>query len=211
MNAALGIVTAVSAIFCILARNQGAKARLYFFKPLTMAAILAVVLVPAVGELTPYRGWVIAALTLSLVGDIFLMLPENRFVFGLAAFLFAHLCYISAFSTDFNLPRATWWLLGIIILSGATVAAAVLPSVGRLKVPVIIYILALATMVWLAWERSLLDPRLTSFAAAIGATFFMFSDSMLAINKFKSAFRGAQTFILSSYFAAQWLLAFSAA
>lgn len=39
------------------------------------------------------RAWFVAALAFSLAGDVFLVLPSNRFVEGLGAFLVAHLAY----------------------------------------------------------------------------------------------------------------------
>ena len=40
------------------------------------------------------RTWFVAALVLCLIGDVFLMLPQDLFVFGLASFLLGHLAYI---------------------------------------------------------------------------------------------------------------------
>ena len=40
------------------------------------------------------------ALGLSLLGDVLLMLPSDRFVFGLGAFLLAHVAYIVGLWTD---------------------------------------------------------------------------------------------------------------
>jgi alkenylglycerophosphocholine hydrolase len=48
-----------------------------------------------------------------------------------------------------------------------------------------------------------------SAAAGAGALLFVASDSALAWNRFRGEFRGAQIFILGTYFAAQWLIALS--
>ena len=45
------------------------------------------------------RAWFVAALVCSLAGDVLLMLPTDRFVAGLAAFLVGHLCYVAGFWT----------------------------------------------------------------------------------------------------------------
>jgi uncharacterized membrane protein YhhN len=37
--------------------------------------------------------WFLLSLVFSIFGDIFLMLPKDRFIFGLIAFLLAHLSY----------------------------------------------------------------------------------------------------------------------
>ena len=46
------------------------------------------------------RAWFVAALVLSLAGDVFLMLPKDLFVFGLGAFLLGHLAYIVGLHVD---------------------------------------------------------------------------------------------------------------
>ena len=42
----------------------------------------------------------LAGLLFSLVGDVSLMLPNERFIQGLVSFLVAHLCYIVAFTFE---------------------------------------------------------------------------------------------------------------
>jgi len=58
----------------------------YVCKPGALAALIgvAVTLDPAHGDV---RAWFVLALALSLAGDVFLMLPSDRFVAGLASFL----------------------------------------------------------------------------------------------------------------------------
>jgi len=43
----------------------------------------------------------------------------------------------------------------------------------------------------------------------MGAVLFIVSDSVLAWNRFRKKFQNAQTVILSTYYAAQWLIALS--
>ena len=43
-------------------------------------------------------GFTVAALSLSLAGDVLLMVRKDLFVAGLAAFLLAHLAYVGAFN-----------------------------------------------------------------------------------------------------------------
>ena len=65
----------------------------YVCKPLTVLLLIgaALALHPEFGS---RRGWFVAALVLSLAGDVFLMLPQDLFVPGLGSFLVAHLCYV---------------------------------------------------------------------------------------------------------------------
>src|SRR3546814_14355587 len=46
------------------------------------------------------RAWFIAALVLSLAGDVFLMLPKDLFVFGLGSFLLGHIAYVVGMHVD---------------------------------------------------------------------------------------------------------------
>src|SRR5512143_459034 len=60
---------------------------IYTFKPGTTALILALVLASGTFMSTPYARWVFIGLLFSLMGDIWLMLPQDRFLYGLASFL----------------------------------------------------------------------------------------------------------------------------
>jgi uncharacterized membrane protein YhhN len=64
-------------------------------------------------------------------------------------------------------------------------------------------------MVWVAWGRSWVLPTPGSTFAAAGAALFMASDAILALNRFRRPFRSAQTLIMTSYVAAQALIALS--
>lgn len=64
------------------------------------AALAFLLLWAMLGE---QAGWaLLAALTFSLLGDVYLMLPANLFAAGLGAFLIGHLAYIALF--DAPLP-----------------------------------------------------------------------------------------------------------
>ncbi len=70
----------------------------YACKPLATVLILWLALGAAAPGSSRYRWLVGAGLAASLAGDVFLMLPGDWFVFGLASFLLAHLCYVVAFA-----------------------------------------------------------------------------------------------------------------
>ena len=81
---------------------------MYVCKPATLVFLIAVALAldPVHGDM---RTWFVVALVLSLLGDIFLMLPSDRFVFGLGAFLLGHVAY----TVGLNLHTDGLWLLAI--------------------------------------------------------------------------------------------------
>lgn len=129
------------------------------------------------------RRWLISALLFSAAGDFLLAMPwwEPAFVFGLAAFLIAHLSLLAA-------------LIPLVARSGPRLAAAavtVLACIALLvwfwprlldegmAVPVTLYIAVLGAMVCAA-----LLARLPTPWTALGAVCFAVSDAMIGIGKF---------------------------
>ena len=90
---ALLIVAAILAAGDWVAVARGIARLEYVCKPGALAALIGVALTldPSHGDV---RAWFVVALALSLAGDVFLMLPSDRFVAGLAAFLLAHVAYV---------------------------------------------------------------------------------------------------------------------
>jgi uncharacterized membrane protein YhhN len=62
-------------------------------------------------------------------------------------------------------------------------------------------------MAWQAAERWY-AARMTA-AAAVGAVFFVLSDSALAIDRFVTPFHAAPSVVMTTYILAQWLIAAS--
>jgi alkenylglycerophosphocholine hydrolase len=94
----------------------------YLAKPLTMVVLIAAALVldPVDGT---QRWWFVVALVLSLAGDVFLMLPRDLFVPGLASFLLGHVAYVvGLWSGDTSTTG---------LLVGAAIIAVALPLLGR--------------------------------------------------------------------------------
>jgi uncharacterized membrane protein YhhN len=207
MHSILITLIAVSTALTIVGKYRSATL-LYVFKPLTIGLIIGLAWLTGAGEPDRYFHLVLAGLLFSAAGDIFLMLPRDRFVPGLVSFLIAHLLYIAAFSAPAGVLAAP--LLALPYLLGAGLLLAVLlPKTGKLALPVIVYAAALAAMGWQAASRWDALQDSASFYAMIGAILFMASDSVLAINRFARPFRAAETILLTTYFAAQTLIALS--
>ncbi len=201
---------AVSAALAIVgAEAEGLRVLHYLFKPLTTLLIAAMVWRnAATGH--GYRRAVLAGLLLSLLGDVFLMLPGDWFAFGLGSFLLAHLCYLRALRM-----RGDWFRPGWPVLAYAVIAAGVLACLWShlptdLKVPVVIYVAALAGMAAQAacvWRQR---PDEATRVAAVGGACFVMSDALLAIDRFAIAIPFASAWVLVSYWTAQWLIGRSA-
>jgi uncharacterized membrane protein YhhN len=208
LNISLSALVFVSALLHLRAEAYGPRRAVYLFKPLTMILIILIAARAKHPVSDFYRYAIIAGLIFSLAGDIFLMLPEDRFVHGLVSFLLAHLFYIAAFAFEGagrpGLPYAVPFLL-----YGAVMLRVLLPGLGSMKVPVIVYMLVIMLMAWLALDRWAGTGQQGSAQAFTGALLFVVSDSLLALNRFKRPFPSAQLYVMSTYFAAQWLIALS--
>lgn len=157
-----------------------------------------------------YRRWISLGLIFSLVGDVLLALPQDLFVFGLGAFLVAHLAYLKAYLSD---CRRLALLPLIIALSVGAVLLGILISygLGSLLIPVIVYGLAISAMLWRALARLGTDvSKRSALLAAAGAVAFVSSDSVIGINRFVMPFHAAPYVIILSYWLGQWGIAASA-
>ncbi len=151
----------------------------------------------------------------SLFGDTFLMFHgEEFFLLGLASFLVAHIFYIFSF---FKYPRFS---NGIIIqkplksmpflLYLLVVAGFLWENLGEMKLPVLFYSFVITIMAISAMNmKNRIDFR--SFLLILsGAILFVISDTVIAINKFKSTGLPEilnRLIIMTSYLIGQYLLA----
>jgi len=181
----------------------------FVFKPLTMLLAIVLVLVRArrTGIIGRFDFLLVAALAASLAGDVFLMLPGGYFLPGLASFLLAHLFYIALFRQD------TPWFpsrgaLACTLGAGAAMYGWVWSGLGDpiLKVAVAAYVSVIALMVGQAIGRAKVLRDAAATAVALGACVFMLSDSLIAINRFVQPLPLVSLWVLTSYYAAQFLM-----
>jgi uncharacterized membrane protein YhhN len=184
----------------------------YLCKPL--ATLLVAAMVASRGGDVRYRRAVLAGLLFSTLGDVFLMLPQSPggpdwFTFGLASFLCAHIAYLVAFCWRTRLFAVSWPFV-LYALVGGTVLAVLWPHLpAPLRIPVLAYVLVLATMAAQAagaWSR--LRDRTTALAA-LGGAFFVVSDATLALDRFVAPLPAAVAVVLATYWIAQTLIGLS--
>ena len=182
---------------------------MYVFKPLATALLLLLVAAGPSGS-SSYARAILAGLFFSLLGDVFLMLPGDRFRSGLFSFLLAHACYVFAFTRDS--PFATPPLPFVLCLAaGGAVLPTLWPGIPpRLRPHVALYVALLLVMAGQAASRAAHLHTAPALYAALGAALFVLSDSLLAWNRFRRPFPAAQALIHATYFPAQWLIAISA-
>jgi uncharacterized membrane protein YhhN len=157
-----------------------------------------------------YRGLVTLALCSSLAGDVLLMLPEERFLAGLGAFLCAHVCYAVAFTIPARFLRHHAGVVAFAIVA-TVVLSLVLPAVGgTLRLMIVAYVVVITIMAAQATSWMLDAPGSGSAQlAAIGASLFVASDALLAIDRFVAPMPARDLLVLVPYWFAQGCLAAS--
>lgn len=179
----------------------------YVAKPAAMLALVAVAL-----TLSPHleaRRWAfVVALVFSLAGDVFLMLPSDRFVAGLTSFFIAHVAYIVGLRIGASELRPL-----VVSAIPVAVVAAILGGriIGSLRErhpnlvgPVAAYVGVIAVMVASALATG--EPY-----AALGALLFMASDSLNAWRRFVVPLGWAPVAVMVTYHLGQGLLVVSLA
>lgn len=152
---------------------------------------------------------VLVGLLVGSVGDVFLETGNpSHFVHGLVAFLLGHVAYIVGFTREARRP-ALLRALPFFGLAGVVLAVA-LPHAGPLAMPIGVYGVVIAAMMWRAAARVGVEGAAgLPWLGLVGAVLFAFSDSMIAVNKFVAPFIGARPLILVTYWMAQLLVALS--
>ena len=143
-----------------------------------------------------------AALCFATLGDVLLDWPGNYFVPGLCAFLVTQLLYAKLFARDWRRPfklNAMTKMLAIgVLLFSIVLTAWMWPNLGKLAVPVMVYIGGLTLMV----ESALLAQFKTKWIVW-GALLFMFSDALIGVNRFKLAVPLGDYLVWATYYAGQ--------
>jgi len=210
----LPLLTLVSALLSIVALSDMGLPREIAFLAKPLTTVLIILYAWPRGAAQPRMQRLLrAGLLFSLGGDIALLWPEQGFLPGLLSFLIAHLCYILGFTSQCRFARP-WWPFAMFALIAGAVLLRLWPGIAaELQLPVLVYVVCLASMAaqaWSWWRSSLGAPGVAlARNAAWGGTLFLLSDSLIAVNKFAGAVPLAALWILASYWVAQWLLASS--
>lgn len=184
-----------------------------FSKPLIIP-LLALTYYTSLHKKTSFfKDAVLIALLFSWLGDVLLQ-RESLFVPGLLAFLTAHIFYIFFFLRTQSDKTSFFKLRPVMLIAVLAYLIEFMyllwPTLGAMKIPVLIYGITISTMLSAAiWQYQKLDDR-TSLFLIIGAALFVTSDSILAINKFSAPFDNAGIFIMSTYILAQLFIVLGA-
>ena len=177
-------------------------------KPLLMPLLVIYLLLQTKTKNSNLKVWIFLALFFSWAGDIFLLFEEERpnfFLFGLSAFFIAQVFYIVFFHNIRmrEYIRGNALLLLLVIVYYSILISVLSPYLGNMKLPVRIYGVVLSFMVMLAMHTMLGKNKRAAVWMMTGAILFVVSDSLLAFNKFFSAFNYSGLIVMLTYGLAQ--------
>ncbi|MBS1489070.1 MAG: lysoplasmalogenase [Bacteroidetes bacterium] len=144
------------------------------------------------------------------VGDVFLLFAGIRelfFILGLGSFLGAQVLFIITYQKfcwsgeGLNGPQKIRAAFPV-LLAATGLVTVLYPSLGALKIPVMVYALVLAWMVVQSFFRYGRTSSASFWSISFGALLFLVSDSLLALNKFHQPVPLAGVGIMTTYLAA---------
>jgi uncharacterized membrane protein YhhN len=185
----------------------------YFTKPLIIPLLAFIYLSYQHPRKPLFKDYILLGLLFSWVGDVLLQMP-NLFVPGLLSFLTAHIFYIIYFAKTKSDQHSFFKLRPIMLIAVMAYLVEFIyilwPTLGPMRIPVLIYGVTISTMLSAAlWQYQKLENK-TALYFIIGATLFVTSDSLLALNMFKENFSMAGILIMSTYILAQLFIVLGA-
>lgn len=182
----------------------------YVLKPLVPVLLIGGAVILGSDQPPARAVLTVAALILSLAGDVFLMVPGDLFLPGLGSFLLAHLAYVGAFND--SPPPA-----GVVLIASAAVALVAAPvyllllrgmtaaTRRAMAVPVALYVIAIGAMVVSA-SVTLARPGWgtgRALVATAGAVLFMTSDGLIGWTRFVRPVPRGPVAVIVTYHLAQ--------
>ena len=201
----INIFILVSACLAIYFGLSNERELFTFFKPLTTIFVIAVpFFAPKNGHVT-FGRLVIVGLVFCLLGGL-LLLFDAYFLFGLGAFLLAHILFSISFVQYMGFYKN--WIDFLVLFGIAGVLFYWLrPDLGDLLLPVSSYVLIITFMAWQGVGLYVRERNNAHALMAMAVLFFMLSDALLAIAKFKTPFYLSGPLILSTYWLSIGLIA----
>jgi len=138
-------------------------------------------------------------LLFSAMGDFILDYDRDSwFIYGLGSFLIAHFFYLRCFWPVTQKNRVA--VIGYIVF-GLLTFNLIAPGLGKLFLPVLIYMSVLLFM-----GIFTLISKKSNHWLVVGGLCFVISDSIIGINKFYSPIAYSHFFIMMTYYFAQYAL-----
>ena len=206
MTAILAVGYAALVVAHLVGCAVGSKRLRWATKPLLVPVLLALYLVHGHG-VTPL---LVAALVLAAAGDAMLLSAKEKWVvLGGVAFLCCHLLYCAAFAMDVDLAKApplVWLAAAVYTGAALLVHRTVRANLGRLKLPVVGYLVVLSAMSFCALLRFASLTSMAALVTYVGSVVFLVSDFCLLCDSYRRPLGHGNFVIMSTYLAAQTLI-----
>lgn len=187
---------------------------IYVSKPLLMPVLILFYIFGVIetSSITQVDWLIVVALLGGCAGDILLMLEDQDkwFIYGMGAFLINQVFYIVSFFLSISDYAAfnLWgiFLLGPVILILVFTVPRFIKNTEDMKIPVLVYMVALLLMHLAALLRLAEFQGLPFILVYVGSISFMFSDSSLAVDKWGGEIKNARIIIITTYILAQFYI-----
>jgi uncharacterized membrane protein YhhN len=148
----------------------------------------------------------VLAMIFALLGDVFLMFKgDDFFLIGLLCFMVMQLLYTYLFSREGSNDKKRLVIISVpLLLLTVGIISLLWNDLGDLRIPVLVYAMAISGMVIFAIYRKNIMKGYS--AVVLGVVLFLISDAVLAISKFGGALPFQDIIIMSTYMTAQFLI-----
>ena len=205
----------IIALFYLVADTSGWEYLTMATKPMLLSTLLFYFSSNCTNKNSSFSKVIFAALIFSFLGDTLLLFDGTLFfILGLLHFLVTHLFYTRAFLEIKKTKLVTLFVdqkIALLLFIGFLVGFTTYlwPDLNDLRWPVLIYSAVISLMGLTAYNVKGVIPNKIFILIFFGALLFMFSDSMIALNKFKNTqlnlpFPGLMVMI--PYIVAQWMI-----
>jgi uncharacterized membrane protein YhhN len=183
----------------------------YICTPMVTVVIAGFVVLSMIdGGVSTYRILVLTALVFSIVADTMLMVVEVSLLQqGIVYFLLSHVMYIAAFSLEYDFRGWNMAVASILLVLLAMFYRGIRGTVGKLRIPILIYAAVLCTMLFFALSYFNQEISRKSVFIIVGALLFVISDFLLAYLSFIRPHKQESVIVWAVYAPAQLLLALS--
>lgn len=189
----------VLAVVNLVGSATGVQALTWVSKPL-LVPLLVVWVVAVRGPRAPRA--LVVGLVLAWLGDLALMADGTpAFLVGMGFFLGMQVAYCRGFVGLGALAvlRRRWWLVAGAVVLWAALNVVLGPSLGSLRVPILVYSAALVTMATLACG--------VSTVVGAGGVLFLVSDLLIGLGAADLDVPARGFLVMATYLAAQLLIA----
>ncbi len=198
----LFLIVSLGDIYAVLSSNRGLE---IVFKPLIIIVLAVLYILHA----KKVNIWYVLALFFSFLGDFLLLFPHRFFVFGLLSFLITHLILIKIILSFLsNIKKTTIFFSSLCYGTYFTIIfLRIKDSLGALIIPVLIYGIVISIMGIVSFLNFYENKRaIENIWLLVGASVFILSDSILAINKFYKSSMFFGVAIMITYIIAQYII-----